>query len=186
MSGRGLSTANATAAEASVVRPYLLVDLDYASEPVRVTSLPFDITFDGDTYLGIGRLGSITEIGEGTEVKSYGAQLRMSGIPLDYVQDVLAADGQGRAARIWLGFLDAGHVPVADPFKLFQGRIDVTDIDIGETIAVTVAVESRLVDWERARTRRFTDQDQKMSWPADRGLEFVQAVTDMELIWGRG
>lgn len=183
---RGLVTANADAADAAVVRPYLLVKLDYAAEAVRVSSLPFDTVYAGETYLGVGRLGSISEVNEGTEIKSYGCSLRMSGIPLDYVQDVVTADGQGRTAQIWLGFLDAGHVPVADPFKLFQGRIDVTDIDIGETIAVTVTLESRLVDWERARTRRFTDQDQKLSWPADRGLEYVQAVTDMELIWGRG
>ena len=99
---------------------------------------------------------------------------------------VVAADGQGRAGRVWLGMLDASHVPVGDPLQVFQGRMDVSEIEYGETISITIALESRLVDWERPRIRRFTDQDQKRAYPGDRGLEYVQAVSDMELVWGRG
>lgn len=182
---RGLSAPLSAAAAAAIVRPYLLVSLDYAAAPVYVSSLPRDIDWNGQTWIGIGRLGSISEIQEGGEVRSYGVSLRMSGIPLEYATSVMANDGQGRAGRIWLGFLDAGHVPVGDPFEIFQGRIDVSDIEVGATISVTVTLESRLVDWERPRIRRFTDQDQVRAFPGDRGFEFVQAVTDMELVWGR-
>ena len=82
--------------------------------------------------------------------------------------------------------LDEQHRPIGTPLKVFQGRMDITDIEIGETIGVTISLESRLVDWERPRVRRFTDQDQKRAFPGDRGLEYVQAVSDMELVWGRG
>ena len=183
---RDADTDLATAAEASVVRPYLLVELDYAAGAVRATSLPFDVVYNGDTYIGVGLLGSISEVGEGTEIRSYGINLKMSGIPMQYVEDVVAADGQGRAGRVWLGMLDAGHVPIGDPLQVFQGRMDVSEIEYGETISIMIALESRLVDWERPRIRRFTDQDQKRAYPGDRGLEYVQAVSDMELVWGRG
>ena len=183
---RGADTALAAAATQAVVRPYLLVELEYPAETLRVTSLPFDLTYDGDLYQGVGRLGSISEISEGTEIRSYGLALRMSGIPTDYRDAVIEADAQGKPGRVWLGLLDANHVPIGTPLKVFQGRIDITDIEVGETIAVTVSLESRLVDWERPRIRRFTDQDQKRAWPGDRGLEYVQAVSDMELVWGRG
>lgn len=183
---RGAHADIAAAAIAPVIRPYILVALEYAAETVRVTSLPFDIVYAGDTYQGVGRLGSISEIAEGTEIKSYGLSLRMSGIPTDYRDTVIEADGQGRPGRVWLGLLDDGHRPIGTPLKVFQGRIDITDIEVGETMAVTISLESRLVDWERPRIRRFTDQDQKRAWPGDRGLEYVQAVADMELVWGRG
>ena len=183
---RDAAAALATASTAAVVRPYLLVELDYAAGAVRATSLPFNIVYNGDTYIGVGVLGSISEVGEGTEIRSYGISLRMSGIPMDYVEDVVTADGQGRAGRIWLGMLDSGHVPVGDPLQIFQGRMDVSEIEYGPSIAITIALESRLVDWERPRIRRYTDQDQKRAYPGDRSLEYVQAVADMELVWGRG
>ena len=183
---RAADTALAAAALAPVVRPYLLVALEYLPDTLRVTSLPFNVTYLGDVYLGVGRLGAISEIAEGTEIRSYGLSLRMSGIPLDYRDQVIESDGQGRAGRVWLGLLDDQHRPIGVPLKVFQGRMDVTDIEIGQNIGVTISLESRLVDWERPRVRRFTDQDQKRAYPGDRGFEYVQAVSDMELVWGRG
>jgi hypothetical protein len=64
--------------------------------------------------------------------------------------------------------------------------MDVLAIQLGNTITATLTAESRLVDWERAINRRFTDQDQQRAFPGDLGLQFVQATTDMELPWGRG
>lgn len=173
-------------AEAAHVVPYLLVALEYPDEPVRVTSLPWDIDYAGDTYLGVGQLGSIGPVQEGTEIKSYGVQLRMSGIPLTYAAQVVATDGSGQPGRIWVGTLSADHRGSGEPVLLFAGRIDVHDIEIGETIAVTASLESRLIDWERAPGGRYTDQDQQDRYPGDRGLEYVAGVADMELVWGRG
>lgn len=165
---------------------YALVELDYAAAPVRVTSLPYDVEFDGASYLGVGALGSIGEISEGSEVRSYGVSLRLSGIPLDYARQVLAEDGQGRAGRIWLGTLDPDtHVAQGVPVLVYQGRIDVADIEVGGAIAVTVTLESRLIDWERARHYLYTDADQQAAYPGDLGLEFVAGVADMEIVWGR-
>lgn len=182
---RELNAATDAAAQAQHVAPYLLVDLDYESEPVRVASTPFDITYEGEIYLGVGRLGGISPIQEGEEMKSYGISLQLSGIPLEYMADMRAERFQDRACRVWLGFLNSGHQPIGAPIQMFGGRMDVISFEIGATIAVTLTAESRLVDWERARSRRFTDQDQQRTWPGDRGLEYVQATTDMEFVWGR-
>lgn len=165
---------------------YALVEIDYATTPVRVTSLPYDISYDGDAYLGVGRLGSIGAIGEGSDLKSYGVSLRMSGIPLSYARDVIADDGQGRAARIWFGTLNPDtHVISGQPVLVYQGRVDVTDIELGASIAVTVTLESRLIDWERPRHYLYTDADQQAAFPGDLGLQFVAGVADMEITWGR-
>lgn len=182
---RDIAAAVEAAAEDSNVRPYLLVHLDYESGAVRIASTPFDITFDGDSYLGVGRLGSISAIQEGPEMKSYGISMQLSGIPTSYMTEMRQERFQDRACRIWLGFLDAGHRPIGTPAQLFGGRMDVVSFEVGETITATLTAESRLVDWERPRTRRYTDQDQQQAFAGDKGLEFVQATTEMELVWGR-
>jgi hypothetical protein len=166
--------------------PYLLVELDYETGPVLVASTPFDITFSGRTFLGVGRLGSISAVQEGPEMKSYGVSLQMAGIPVEYFSEMIAERFQDRACRVWVGFLDTSHRVTGTPTQIFGGRMDVLTLDRGETITVSLTAESRLVDWERARVRRYTDQDQLRAYPGDKGLEFVQATTDMELVWGRG
>jgi hypothetical protein len=184
---RDLDTTTDNAAQASHVVPYTLVELDYESGAVRIASTPFDITYDGDTYLGVGRLGSISAIQEGIEQKSYGVSMELSGIPTSYFAEMVQERCQDRACRIWYGFLDAtSHRPTGTPNLGFGGRMDVLAIQLGNTITATLTAESRLVDWERAINRRFTDQDQQRAFPGDLGLQFVQATTDMELPWGRG
>jgi len=184
---RDLDATTDAAAQDSHVVPYTLVELDYESGAVRVASTPFDITYDGDTYLGVGRLGSISAIQEGPEQKSYGVSMEMSGIPATYFAEMSQERFQDRACRIYFGFLDVeSHRPIGTPVQLFGGRMDVVALQLGQSITVTLTAESRLVDWERAANRRYTDQDQQRAYPGDLGLQFVQATTEMELPWGRG
>lgn len=182
---RDLAAITEAAALAAHVRPYLLVNLDYESGTVRLASTPFDITFNSAQYLGVGRLGSISAVQEGPEMKSYGISMQLSGIPLDYMEELRAERFQDRACRVWLGFLDAGHRVYGAPAQIFGGRMDTITFDVGETIAATLTAESRLVDWERPRIRRFSDQDQKRAFPGDKGMEYGQATAEMELVWGR-
>jgi len=184
---RDLDATTDTAAQAAHVVPYTLVELDYESGPVRVASTPFDISYDGDTYLGVGRLGSISAIQEGPEQKSYGVSMEMSGIPTSFFTEMSQERFQDRACRVWVGFLDAAsHRTTGVPVQVFGGRMDVIALQLGQSISVTLTAESRLVDWERAANRRYTDQDQQRAYPGDLGLQFVQATTEMELPWGRG
>jgi hypothetical protein len=184
---RDLDAATDSDAQASHVVPYTLIELDYESGPVRVASTPFDITYQGNTYLGVGRLGSVSAIQEGPEQKSYGVSMEMSGIPAEYFTEMSQERFQDRACRIWFGFLDAAsHRVSGAPIQIFGGRMDVVALQVGQTITATLTAESRLVDWERATNRRYTDQDQQRAYPGDLGLQFVQATTEMELPWGRG
>jgi hypothetical protein len=74
---------------------------------------------------------------------------------------------------------------VADPFLAFEGRFDVPEIlDEGETAVITASGESRLIDLDRVRARRYTDEDQKLDFPNDLGFEYVPKIQDKEIFWG--
>ena len=54
------------------------------------------------------------------------------------------------------------------------------------------AVESRkvrrlnvLIDLNRSRVRRYTNEDQQIDYPTDVGFEYVQSLQDFEIKWGR-
>ena len=79
-----------------------------------------------------------------------------------------------------------GESLIADPFLCFAGRLDVPDMVIGgERMTIAVAYESRLIDLDRARERRYTSEDQKIDYPDDLGFDFVPALQDMQIVWGR-
>ena len=57
--------------------------------------------------------------------------------------------------------------------------------DGGQTCTISVSAESRLIDLDRTRERRYTSEDQKIDFPNDKGLEFIADLQDKEIIWGR-
>ena len=181
--GYDVTAANVAAAAARVVRPVLLVDLDFASNPLRATDAPFDITVGGIPYLGLGHLGGIGPVRESTEIQTYNITLTLNGVSTAIVAIALGEAYQGRSAVVSLLFLDEGHRPVDEAMVLFRGRMDVMRITTGETASIELDCESRLADWDRPRIRRFNNADQQQRFPSDRGFEFVPQMVEKEIVW---
>ena len=72
------------------------------------------------------------------------------------------------------------------PASMFKGYIDQMVIEEGaDTSTITVSVESKLIDLERARTLRYTDESQKARFPNDKGFQYVNDLQDKKFNWGR-
>jgi hypothetical protein len=70
--------------------------------------------------------------------------------------------------------------------EVFSGYMDTMDIqESGDTCTIQLAVENRLIELERPRIRRLTNEDQQSRFPGDLGLEFVEAIQEREIYWGR-
>ena len=194
---REITSAAQGASQAEVARPVLLAELDFPSGFVRVNSTDRGIFFDSqgasplNEFLGVGRLGSISTVGETSSLQARGVELALSGIPSAHISAAFES-AQGRPGRIWIGFLDDSYALVVEPVLVFSGLIDNSSIDIGETATVTVTVESRLIAWERAKIRRYTNEDQQQRFSGesptitDKFLEFVNQTVDKEILWGVG
>ena len=187
-------TRDATAAvvietKTAAPRTVALVELDFPSGFVRMNSTDRTIPFDSGSgivnFLGAGRLGSVSIIGETTQLQANGLSLSLSGIPAAHVS--LAFErAQGRAGRVWLGLLDSSYQLILDPSLIFSGLIDSSAIALGETGTVTINLENRVIAWERPKVRRFTNEDQQQRFAGDKFLEFVNQTVDKELLWGVG
>lgn len=163
----------------------LFAQLEFDSGTTRVTNCAYDVTWNGYTWTGVGALGSIDAVQEGADLQAYGLALKLSGIPTAQLAIALDEDYQGRAATIWAAPLDSNHQTIADPVIVFKGRMDTMPISMGRTGEIVLNLESRLVDWERARVRRYNDADQQAEYPGDLGLQFVEQMVEKQLIWGR-
>lgn len=181
---RTLTPAMATEAGQPAVSPIFLVEMDFASGFVRAWSGYGELTWDSKTWLGAGHLMAIDALSEDIDFVANGANLKLSGIPSEYISIALGQHYQGRPATIYLGMLDSSGAVVADPVPIYAAQMDTMEIDEdGETAAVIVRVESQAVSLKRPKEWRYTHEDQQIDYPGDLGFEYVAALQEKDLIW---
>lgn len=186
---RGLTSAMQSLALAGEVKPLILVDALFDSN--APTSYIYlwngigDLSYDSKTYLGAGELLSISPIQESVELQANGVTLQLAGIGDPLLSKAKTEDYQGREVNIKLGGFDASNNIVADPVIVFSGFMDTMTIqDDGGTGTIALTVENRLIEFEKARVRRFTDNDQRIDYPNDDGLEYVTQIQEKSIVWG--
>lgn len=175
-----------TALQADRVRPAVLASFGTSGGDIFVWSGVGDLVFDGDTYLGVGTFGGISAVDETDEVEATGTQLVLSGVPPALISIALQSMQQGRPVKIYVGALDlVTNALIVDPYLVFEGLTDVPEIDdTGDTTSIAITSENRLIRLETARIRRYTDLDQKLRDPTDKGFEFVPSLQDKQIIFG--
>lgn len=184
---RDLTAGMLSAIAAGTVRPVLFYQGAFSGGTVRLWTGLGTVSWNGQSWVGAGSLLGMSSIQETTEVRATGLSVSLSGVSTSLISLALTQARQGAAGSVWLGFLDAAGAVIADPTLAFQGRLDVPEIiDSGDTCSITISYESRLIDLERARERRYTSEDQRIDYPNDRGFDFVPGLQDATNVWGRG
>jgi hypothetical protein len=171
---------------AAHIKPVLFLQMQFTDGPIFVWSGLGTVTWNGIQWVGLGGLGTISAIEESSEIKATNVTFTLSGIPQDMIMHALGQVRQGNAVKLWFGSLGDNNNVLADPLQIFSGRMDVPTIDEGAaTSTISIAVENRLIDLNRSRERRFTDQDQQIDHPGDLGFQYVQFIQTWNGTWGK-
>lgn len=179
-------TGAAAAAFASANVPMLvLIALYFDSGTVYLTNAPYTVTWQGNDFLGVGRFLGLESLGESGGIEAVGVGMTLSGVPSDMLAIALAENYQGNTAKVWIAPLDDNFQILADPVGPFIYRMDTMPIKLGTTATIKLNCESRLVDLNRPRVRRYNDADQREEFPTDGGMKFVEQMVDKTLVWGR-
>ena len=153
----------------------------------------------------------ISSVDESMDISAKGATLTLSGLPSNLLSLALQEPYQGRKCKIFFGlkdnatqFLQAENgdflqtesgayfdLTVGEPeavmTEIFTGFMDQMNIEeAAETSTIALYVESRLIDLQKSRERRYTSESQKSRFPNDRGFEFVEDLQRKRFQWGRG
>lgn len=184
---RNLTAGVISAITSGTVRPAIFYQGEYSTGILRLWSGVGSITWNGQTWLGVGQMLGISAIEEVSDVRAVGFGVSLAGDASALLSLNLGAARQGLPGTVWLGCFDAAGALIADPFMSFAGRFDVPDIlDEGERCTIQARYESRLIDLDRPRDRRYTDEDQGIDFPSDPGFEFVTKLPDKNVTWGGG
>lgn len=179
---RDIAAVIANALGDEVIEPFFAVDLAFDSGTLRLWTGIGSKTINGEEYVGVGNFLQISEMQETAEIQAAGATLTLSGIPSKLLSLALTEPYQQRPARIYFGLVGSA----ADMVEVFTARMDQMTIEEGpETCTIQLTIENVLVDLERPRVARYTNNDQQSRFPGDKGFEFVESLQNRELFWGR-
>jgi hypothetical protein len=123
-----------------------------------------DITWDSQTWTGVGHLMGIPSVSETKEVQANGAAFSLSGVPSSLVSLILSDARQGNEVSLWVAAIDTDGSIIADPYKLFSGR---------------------LIELDRSREIRYTDRFQQDRYSGDLGLQYVATLQNKAINWGQ-
>lgn len=166
--------------------PVLLFEAEFASGWLRLWTGIGPISWNSYTWTGAGNLVGVSPMTETADLRAVGITISLSGMPSALISTALGQSRQGKIGRVYLGFLNSSGAIVADPYLSFEGRLDVPTIaDQGDSCTISISYESRLIDLDRPRERRYTGEDQRMDHPEDRGFDNVASLQDASIVWGR-
>lgn len=168
------------------ISPVFLVDAEFLSGTAHLWSGIGNVTFNGFTYIGVGGLGGISAVTESNQIEAQNITISFSAIPAKYVMEAINEVRPNNKVRVWFGFLQDNGALVANPLQVYAGRMDVPTLDEAVPDAqITITVENPLVDLQRAPNRRYTNEDQKIDFPDDKGFEYVAGIQNWNGKWGR-
>lgn len=185
---RSPTAAFATALAGRHLDEVMFAELQFASGTSRVCTRERDISWDGHTWLGKGRVGAIEPIGEGAQLEARQIAMTLSAIPAGVLATALdPSEYKNRLCKLWFGLLDMSDPArlsvVADPVGPFTYRMDSLEFELGEAGSVRVTAYSRLEDWQRPRVRRYNSADQKLDYPDDKFFDYAEQMVQKTLLW---
>jgi hypothetical protein len=188
--------------------PALMADLFFDSGTVRMWSGLGTLTWGDNTYSGGGNLIGLSPIEETQDLVANGIVVSLSGISSQNLALSLTENTRRRPFRLYLGVVTTrqyietedgtGLVELEDgsgyirlenslvdsPYRIFSGLMDVIEsTNNGQTHTLRLSVENILLVGQRPRLLRYTDIDQKKTYPTDRGLELINQLQDKEVVW---
>lgn len=167
--------------------PALLFSIGFASGPVYVTSSFQDLFFQGNTYSALRFPLEVSTIEDGASVQARGVTVTLSGFDPLLLPLALNEFQVGLPASIYLGLFDAaGQFQISESVVAWSGKTDQSTINADSTTAsIGINLESVLLDMNVPVPYRYTNQDQQLFFPGDRGFDWVNSIQSVPLYWNQ-
>lgn len=163
----------------------VFVSMAFKTGTVNIWSGAGTVSWQGITWTGIGSLLGLEGFEEGTTVMARGITITLSGLDPTLLADAMTDFQLGLPVTVYLGFYNSG-VLNGNALISWSGRMDQPTISVSGTEAhIAINCESRLLDMNVPSDRRYTLQDQQMTWPGDLGFQFVQDIQEVNIAWGQ-
>lgn len=185
--------ATALASSSATVRGAAdLIELDFLSGIQRATNWPVTIS-SGGTYLGLGDIISISQIGESEDTKSDKLTISVSLVNTAMLASLIgpATEYRGRAVRLYMQFMNETYQPAGAKALRWEGVMDKIAVPrksnkLEGGLTGKIEIQCSRNGMSRMRNDeglRLTHAQQQQRFPGDNGLEYVQTLVDKPAQW---
>jgi len=181
---RTLDSSMQAALSAGIIMPAFLVALTFVTGTQYVWSGVGPLVYGGNTYQGVGTLGKIGTISEGIQVRADGTTVTLSGVDPTLYADCMDDIKLGAPALIYFALLSEGAI-IGAPYLLFSGLVDKPTVsESSDSISITLNLESRMTNLQRASNKRYDSATQRALYPNDSSFDYVEQLNDAAIAWG--
>jgi len=163
------------------------VKLEFAAETVYVHNGIGSYTWGDQDWLGVGSLGSVSQLEEGSDVSPYSITLTLSALDATLSGQALNEDYFMRPVTVYVGVLSADDELLDEPLPMWAGFMDVMSITAGQEGGsgdqIVVTCESELAAFDRSANLRYTNQTQQRLYPSDTFFEFMPKIEGLKIKW---
>jgi hypothetical protein len=160
------------------------VDFDFPSGHVRLHTGSGDLVVAGNTYTGVGSIGSIQGNPERLKLGSEKWSYSLSGVDPSVIPESEIDNSFGRSVVEYEVWMNPATNQVAGYEINREGRIDGMRRRDGVSPVIMVSVENRLVILDQADGWRYTGEHQAQFFPGDLGCDETKNLESKEVIWG--
>ena len=132
-------------------------------------------------FAGTGALLNIAAAEEVGDLSAKAMTISLTGLDSSIISLAMQEPYQRRKARVYMGEKNVSSV-----VEIFSGQMDTMQItDEPDMSTVIMTIESKLVELERSRNWRYTDESHKSRHSGDTFFSYVQSIQDQQVAWGR-
>ena len=183
---RGFSTQVNDALQAQEVRFVMFAKLEFPTGTVYVHNSIGTYNWDFQDWLGVGDLGSISRVEEGTDVSPYAITLTLSGLDATMSGAALTQDYFMRPVTVYLGLLDTDDALLEDPTQIWSGFMDQMNLSVGADggDAIQLIAESELSRFDKSKNLMYTNAAQQARYSGDLFFSHIHKVEGAKIKWG--
>ena len=167
-----------------------LIELDFASGPIRLSTGAQDLDWGGFTWEAVGGALEFGGIEETADSKGQGVDINISGVDQSILAVLLGSQYRGRTAKVYRAHLDPTAGKVLDsPLLLFQG-LQLSPYQVEEEqqrTGGTVKISTRLSGYfgvERVRGIQTNVVSHGHEFSGETFFQHVASIANSKVYWG--
>lgn len=159
------------------------VEIMAPSAPVRVHTGVGEVVINGELYLGLGSLGSISPSKSDGSTSPKDVTLSLALIDSSMLALALNEKMVGSQVKIVM-FTYGADGQVKSTAVAFAGKITSVSAVTGDENTVNYSCANELEGWQSICSWRYTEDSHLLRYPDDHGLRCVGEISERTILWG--